>query len=447
MLRKIFLFFLAIVTIGQAVISVAAMSWLNSTIEVEEVDYFIERSSYRDILIDNQNQLWASSTTSSIDLYQNGQFVRKFTRDEIGSEPGMLILSPEGEVWNIAENISDGMSVSDGQTWTFIGGSKDGTAYDVVNDAVVDRQGRVWLATSTTVYLYENGEWKQFNISNSNIISDGAKVMIVDTNDQIWIGTDKGVAYFDGQNWQVPTGSPAVSVYSLAFAPNGNLWVGSFSDGLFSFDGTTWTRYPVKQNRKNPERYEAVEEILADKYGRVWIHVATDQFYIFDGQSKKYLGGGPAYQVADMFIAPDGLVYVDDSSKVFSISQDTRLLSEFEFSIKSMYDDGLILFSTLLLASIWIITALQAWGMGAGIVLGFVTYIFAAFFDIHGYLNPGCATTLTALAGGLFGYFRRSPRMQRSTVIGSLAGYFSGATIVLCLAGVVGVLILLFSGR
>lgn len=446
MLRKIFLFFLSAVTIGQAAISVAAMVWLNSTIDVEQVDYFIENSSYHNILIDNQNQLWAASN-SQIDLYQNGEYVRTYTIDEIGSEPGNLILSPQGEVWNIANNISDGISVFDGQAWIFINGSKDVAAYEYTKDALIDRRGRVWLAASSTLYLYENGEWKQFNTSTSNINSDGVNAITVDTNDHIWVGTDKGVSYFNGQTWQVPPGSPDVRVDSLAFAPNGNLWAGSFSDGLFHFDGTTWTRYPVKQNRTNPERYEAVEEILADKYGRVWAHVVTDQFYIFDGQSKKYLGDGPAYQIIDMFIAPDGLVYINDSSRVFAISQDTRLLSEFEFSIKSMYDDGFILFSTLLLASIWIVTALQAWGMGAGIALGLATYIVAAFFDLHGYLNPGFATTLTALAGGLFGYFRRSPRMQRSTVIGSLAGYFSGATIVLCCVGMVVIILIPFMGR
>lgn len=446
MLRKNFLFLLAIVTIGQAAISVAAMSWLRSTIEVEQIDYLSEGPSPHAILADNQNQLWAAYR-SHIDIYKNGQFIRKFTSEEIGSDPGILALAPQGEVWNIADNVSSGLSVFDGQTWTSIDGSKDGIAYEVVNDAVVDRQGRVWLAASSSVYLYENGEWRQFNTSNSNIISDGANAIELDTNDRVWVGTDKGVVFFDGQSWQTPPESPAVRVYALAFAPNGDLWLGSFSDGLFRFDGTAWIRYPVKINSKNPDRFEAVQEILVDKYGRIWVHVITDSFYIFDGQSKKYLGEGPEYQVWDMRIAPDGLVYINDSSKAYAISQDTRLLNEFEYYIKNMYDDGFIFFTTLFLVSVWILTALQAWGMGIGIALGLATYVIASFFNIHGYLNPGCATTLTAFAGGLFGYFIKNPKTQRAPMIGSLTGYFSGVTIVLCFAGVVAVLLIAFGGR
>jgi prepilin signal peptidase PulO-like enzyme (type II secretory pathway) len=132
---------------------------------------------------------------------------------------------------------------------------------------------------------------------------------------------------------------------------------------------------------------------------------------------------------------------------VYTVSQDTRLLDEFEYSIKNLYDDGFIVFTTFFLVSIWILTALQAWGMGTGIAFGLATYIVAALFDLHGYLNPGCATTLTAFAGGLFGYFTQNPKTQRSTVIGSLAGYFSGVMIVLCFVGVAAVFLLVFSGR
>lgn len=431
MLRKIFLFLLAIITIGQALISVAAMGWLNSKIDVEQIDYFIERDSYLDILANSQNQIWVSRI-SHIEIYQNGELIRKFTQDEIGSPPDMLVLSPQGEVWNIASGISSGMSVFDGQSWTFVNGIED----EFASDAVVDLQGRVWLAAATAVYFYENGEWGKFNTSNSNIISDGANVITVAPNGSIWVGTDNGMAFFNGQNWQTPAGAPAVSVSSISFAPNGHLWMGSFSDGLFYFDGNTWTRYPVKQSLENPDQYEAVEVILADKYGRVWVHTATDRFYIFDGQSKKFLGEGPTELVWNMFIAPDGRAYIHESYNVWSISQDTRLLSEFEYSIKNLYDDGFILFTTLFLACLWVLTALQVWGAGAGIALGLVTYIVAAFLgDSHGYLNPGFATMFTAFTGGMLGYFMKGVKTQRSAVIGSLAGYFTGLIIVSCCAG------------
>jgi hypothetical protein len=446
MLRKIFIFFLAIITIGQVVISVAAMSWLSSTIDVEEVDYLDSSISVKNFLVADQNQLWISSYDDSIYLYQNRQLARKFTSDEIGTITGKLILSPQGDIWNIAYTTSSGVSVYDGQSWNFIDGSKE-VAYDATYDAVVDRQGRLWLATATTIYLYENNEWKQFNTSNSNIISDGAMVMALDANDHIWVGTDKGVTYFDGQNWQVPAGSPGVNVRSLAFAQNGDVWVGSLSDGLFRFDGTTWTRYPVEQDRKNPERFEAVEKILVDKYGRAWVKVTTEIFYIFDGQSNKYLGEGPTYTVTDMLIAPDGLVYMGDSVKFYAVSQDTRLLTEFEHVVKNLYDDGFIVFTTLLLTCIWVITALQAWGIGAGIALGLLTYIVFAIFSIHGYLNPGCATTLIAFVGGMFGYFRQDLKVKQPMVIGSLAGYFSSAILIMCCVGAAVIIFIPFMGR
>ncbi|MEW5873326.1 MAG: two-component regulator propeller domain-containing protein [Chloroflexota bacterium] len=74
-----------------------------------------------------------------------------------------------------------------------------------------------------------------------------------------------------------PTGA---EVRSIALAPDGTLWV-AISDGVFHFDGSTWTKYTVEDGLA--ENYSRL--IAVDAQGTVWAIHDSSRISSFDGTS------------------------------------------------------------------------------------------------------------------------------------------------------------------
>jgi ligand-binding sensor domain-containing protein len=96
------------------------------------------------------------------------------------------------------------------------------------------------------------------------------------------------LARFDGTDWTVYTetdGLPANVVKSIAFAPNGDVWVGAFDGtnppyhgGVGRFDGSKWNAYTTANS---PLPHNQVEGITVGADGRVWIATASEGAAIF----------------------------------------------------------------------------------------------------------------------------------------------------------------------
>jgi ligand-binding sensor domain-containing protein len=102
------------------------------------------------------------------------------------------------------------------------------------------------------------------------------------------VGTDEGLARFDGTDWVVYTeadGLPANIVNSVAFALNGEVWIGAFDGvhwpyhgGVGRFDGETWRSYTTANS---PLPHNQVQSVAVDAKGRVWIATQSEGAAIF----------------------------------------------------------------------------------------------------------------------------------------------------------------------
>ena len=46
-----------------------------------------------------------------------------------------------------------------------------------------------------------SADWTTYNSSNSGLVSDMVKAVVIDANGNKWFGTDKGLSAFDGSKW------------------------------------------------------------------------------------------------------------------------------------------------------------------------------------------------------------------------------------------------------
>ncbi|HEY0241502.1 MAG TPA: ATP-binding protein, partial [Gemmatimonadaceae bacterium] len=86
----------------------------------------------------------------------------------------------------------------------------------------------------------------------------------------LWVGTDNGVFLVQGHDWQsyadIP-GAPRGTVRAFAKAGDGSLWMATNGDGVFRFDGKTFTRVTTREGLP----IDLVRALYVDREGWLWI--------------------------------------------------------------------------------------------------------------------------------------------------------------------------------
>ena len=204
-----------------------------------------------------------------------------------------------------------GVAVKQGdrwRTWTRV----DGLAQDEILDAVLDRRGRLWVATeSMGLSMLEDGRALQFNVANGRLPSDVVFSLLEDRDGSMWIataaglvhvvgdrairvgtlsglpqapvfrllqtragvllvGTERGVYRRDagsGRFVQLSHRLPEDGVPSLAEDGAGHLWIGTINNGLFRLAGSGVEHFTSRRELPN----NRVASLLADREGSIWV--------------------------------------------------------------------------------------------------------------------------------------------------------------------------------
>src|SRR5690606_2289297 len=105
------------------------------------------------------------------------------------------------------------------------------------------------------------------------IVSNSIMTLGIDNDGLLWVGSSsEGVSKFDGTSWTVynslNTGvSLDVNVYAISFDNQNNPWIGTYA-GISYFDGANWHQFTA-ENSGLPAG--GVMDIEFDNYENVWI--------------------------------------------------------------------------------------------------------------------------------------------------------------------------------
>jgi hypothetical protein len=175
-------------------------------------------------------------------------------------------------VW--VAGLSDTLMHFDGKKWETIKLKeqfKNDTAV-YINDIALSPDGKtVWVVTLSSLGLYDGKEWTVFDKENGlkGIFSITGGV-VFDSKGNAWVGSSGGVLQFDGKAFKE---FKQANVYAKALAVDSKdvLWVGTLSDGVYSFDGKKWTGYNRKTKSLPSNRVNAID---VDDEDRVWVGTA-----------------------------------------------------------------------------------------------------------------------------------------------------------------------------
>ncbi|HMM34361.1 MAG TPA: two-component regulator propeller domain-containing protein, partial [Thermoanaerobaculia bacterium] len=108
-----------------------------------------------------------------------------------------------------------------------------------------DRDGTLWAATlGGGVARVRGGVFARYGVRDG-LPSEYVWALAEDSEGAVWAGTDAGLARFDGTSFRavtLPSPFERVPVRSLLGSPAGGLWIGTTTDGLLRWDGTTLRR-------------------------------------------------------------------------------------------------------------------------------------------------------------------------------------------------------------
>jgi ligand-binding sensor domain-containing protein/signal transduction histidine kinase len=219
-----------------------------------------------------------------------------------------------------------------------------------------DRAGTMWLgAAGAGIFQFQGGRFVPLKDAAVEGLLQDPHCLLVDRKGRVWIGVVNDLVLCrDGAQWQpfrIPSHQSKLYINALAEGPDGTVWAGSASEGLFQFkdgniqsinassglsdnliesllvdrEGGLWVGTHGGLNRLHPRNllafgqkeglgYGAVQSMAEIAPGTIWAGKASDGLYVWEGGNFRRLAAaglslaGP--QVNSLLTAKDGSCWV-----------------------------------------------------------------------------------------------------------------------------------------
>lgn len=154
-----------------------------------------------------------------------------------------IVKEKNGFIWVSTQN---GLNRYDGHSVKVYNKQNSNIESNEISSLYLDSENRIWLTTyggGLSLYNKTKDNFISYKKSSENefsIVSDRINVIIENSNGHFWIGTEKGLClfnYVENKFYYYPfSQKKLLNITSIYEDKKGNLWLGTFAEGLFLFD-------------------------------------------------------------------------------------------------------------------------------------------------------------------------------------------------------------------
>lgn len=240
----------------------------------------VNGSNIGSLYIDYESSLWLGTHRGLFRFRGNG-FASYGEQDGLTSSFIFGITKDhDGNLWACSQN--KGVFKYNGKIFTAVNKSK-GLASDVTYSAITMPDGTVFIGTANGLSKISNGAITNYS-RKDGLYSDSVNCLMKDHLGRLWMAGGKGLTLLENgkfKRFEIP--SPpgnAYDIWALFEDHTGKIWVGTYTAGLYSFDGKTFTD---ERNRLHlgPSDFFGICE---DKQGRMYFGTLGGVF-IYDGNA------------------------------------------------------------------------------------------------------------------------------------------------------------------
>jgi len=287
--------------------------------------YAISDNAAYCITIDKENGVWIGTYFGGVNYHQKqyDQFKKYFPRKSenaiVGSAVREIHKDDQGNLWIGTEDA--GINKFNLKTKKFVNFQPDGTKsklsfYNI--HAVLPRGNKIWIGT------FEHGldimdattgnVIKHYDHTTSNFKSDFIVTFYETPEKQLYVVTSVGIYLYDEENdnFKICDYFSETTHYTCMFKDkDGNLWAGSYRDGLFYYNPKTKEKAVYRHDFNNEKSIsnDFITSVFQDKQNNLWI--ATENgLNLFDLRKKEF----------KKFTTKDGF----PSNVIYSILQDEK---------------------------------------------------------------------------------------------------------------------------
>lgn len=288
------------------------------------------------ICIKSSNEIYAS-TYSGLNLYDGNAFTIIGTQD--GLVDNYVKAIGQDKDGNLYFGTYDyGLSIFDGQDWSWQGESTDNLPDDNIYCIFRDSKDILWIGTYDGLVKYDGTTWTTFD-TNDGLAGDLIRGIGEDASGNIWLACNsKGISKYNGisfTNYQVPPSGTYIYYNSIATVGD-NIYVGTDDDGIYYYDGSTWTIYTTDNSDLVDNE---VRDAFVDSKGNVWFnHDYSSRITSFDGTSFT------TYSTTDGLKSTSYHNFAEDKDENLWIASYGEGIAKFDGSVWTFFneDSGLI---------------------------------------------------------------------------------------------------------
>lgn len=287
--------------------------------------YAISDNAAYCITIDKENGVWIGTYFGGVNYHQKqyDQFKKYFPRKSenaiVGSAVREIHKDNQGNLWIGTEDA--GINKFNLQTKKFVNyqpnGTKSGLSFYNIH-AVLPRGNKIWIGTfehGLDIMDATSGKVvKHYDHTSSNLKSDFIVTFYETPEKKLYVVTSLGIYLYDEENdsFKICDSFSETTHYTCMFKDkDGNLWAGSYRDGLFYYNSKTKEKIVYRHDFKNDNTIsnDFITSIFQDQQNNLWI--ATENgLNVLDTRKKEFR----------KFTTKDGF----PSNVIYSILQDAN---------------------------------------------------------------------------------------------------------------------------